>query len=838
MAFEDRDLAERHRVHTGETLESLAAQIETTRAELELFNWGTNDRVKVNEHLRQDVGCTHQDAAGNYVFDDSDEPGIVLLPRKFARDGLPINMLHTVRARPPQEDEMLLTCVSIPGITFAFDSSFIRPTVVDHIQKLDLAVQRYPDAKIIVYGHTDRVGGDQYNKDLSDRRAKSAYAFVTDQPAIWEELYNEERWGLSVVQEILKDLGHDPGTIDGQMGDDTRRAMRSFLGVPDDTPVQNDAAFREKLFLAYMTGNHDAHVDEARFVAPKFMGCGEFNPVVDPNAPEVQNRRPGNEPNRRVTFYFFKRPPQNIPCKLHDLSPCRTEIAKQTPRRNLLNRCAFYDRIAARCPEDETRRRENQPTFFTIEEPGASNHVRMHSLWAYMVHYVGDTNEIEQVQRFRMREGKLCSPADDRPVPVECDRVAWFYFSHRDDLLTLDQARFFARDRSGLPLLGPIQVTCGDPARVNLNIWEQKDWVIVRGPRVFGTRPDGVKMGEWREDYRLGQLLGMQSGGIGFFPHGDHREKARQERWKGLSGTANLVDLIHLGNPRGDPMWAGTLTALPSNKAKLFLMHNFGSGSALHAGSYNEIEVTGDNQDLPGHHCFNQALVRQLLSLPASDQPGPAVDGLPSPPARCLLPGDICWADQGQTNNCGAFSFAAAMNYWEPYTSNPARMDGATYARPGNVDDTINGARTPADIVNAAGRFRMSARDNDAEELNRGRAVKLVKLWIQAGVPVLTLVEEEYNVWSLHWKTVVGYDGNRIFYNNSGADDEVVLARRTPGIDYEHGPLGNDVDSETAFFDKWKSAGGDAVDLITSVDECTFIPIVPRDAMYARNRVL
>ena len=155
------------------------------------------------------------------------------------------------------------------------------------------------------------------------------------------------------------------------------------------------------------------------------------------------------------------------------------------------------------------------------------------------------------------------------------------------------------------------------------------------------------------------------------------------------------------------------------------------------------------------------------------------------------------------------------------------------YAQPGNVDDFVNGARTPGNIVEAAPSFRMNARDNDAEELSRARAMKLLKLWIKAGVPVMVLVEEEYNVWSLHWKTVVGYDADRVFMNNSGADDEVVLAQRTLGVLYEEAPVGNDVDSQTSHFNKWKSAGGDIVDLITSVDECTFIPMLPNDAMFS-----
>jgi hypothetical protein len=209
------------------------------------------------------------------------------------------------------------------------------------------------------------------------------------------------------------------------------------------------------------------------------------------------------------------------------------------------------------------------------------------------------------------------------------------------------------------------------------------------------------------------------------------------------------------------------------------------------------------------------------------------VDALPQPPARCLLPGDMCWQDQGQTNNCGPYSFSTAMNYWMPYTNNPDGKNGALYAQPGNVDDTINGARTPRDITNAAQRFHMNGRDNDAEHLDKARGLKLLKLWLWAGAPVLILVKEDYNLRSYHWKTVVGYDGNRFFMNNSGADHEVITANRTPGVEYEHAPVGNDVDSEGAFWDKWKAAGGDIVDKFTSVDECTFIPLYPEDTMYS-----
>lgn len=247
-------------------------------------------------------------------------------------------------APPPQE---LFECVCLPGVTFEFDRSFIRPSVVEHLKRVDEVLAAHPQAKLFITGHTDRVAPEAYNKRLSDRRAYSTYAFITDDAHAWELLYNEEQWGLRTVQVILADLGHDPGPIDGLMGPRTQAAMAAFLGLPAGTPVANDAPFRAKLFLAYMTGKHDVRAVDAQFLPPRFTGCGEFNPLVPPNAAELANAAPGNEPNRRVVIYMLGRAPGPIPCALDDMGPCKAEIGKPGARARFA--CAFYDGLAARC---------------------------------------------------------------------------------------------------------------------------------------------------------------------------------------------------------------------------------------------------------------------------------------------------------------------------------------------------------------------------------------------------------------------------------------------------------------------------------------------------------
>lgn len=701
-----------------------------------------------------------------------------------------------------------------------------------------IRLKEFPTQKLLVVGHTDTKGSESFNFTLSEERAASLVHLLEGNRAEWVEIAIARHVNKD-VQQILKwaagarSWDCDPGEVDGDIGSETRRAIRGFqeaynldFGQAIDENGRMSRQVWGAMFDVYQAELALLLDDEeeglARYradlrwldAARKGVGCGESWPI---EAAEQNNYRSAR--NRRVELLFFDADesllldchPPGATC-IPDLCPL------YPPRRG--------SRIYL--PVHPHPRPQSTPTFFTIEQPGATNHVRMHSLIAYVAYFNERTELLEQVHRFRFHEGKLCGFATDRPVPIDCDREAWFYFSHRDDLLHLDRATQFSKDGSGLPLLGPIRVPCGGDARIELDIWQQRDWVIVRGVRVDGERPDVVRMAEWREDYTIGWHGFMASGEAAFSPYGDSRQKDRQERWKGGSP----IDLVHLGNPGTDPMWAGTLSALPAPRAKILLMHNPPSGGPMVVGSFQELRPTGANQDLRGHHTFDNALIQRLAALRRDSPPTSAVDALPNPPARHLL-GDMCWQDQGQTNNCGPYSFSTAMNYWFPYTNNPARKNGALYAQRGNVDDLINGARTPRNIVEAARRFRMNGEDHDAEDLDRARTLKLLKLWISAGVPVLILVKEEYTVSSYHWKTVVGYDGNRFFMNNSGADFEIIVSRRQPGIQYEQAPVGNDVDSEAAFYNKWRAAGGDIVDAITSVDRCTFIPLYPTDAMFA-----
>jgi outer membrane protein OmpA-like peptidoglycan-associated protein len=59
------------------------------------------------------------------------------------------------------------------GILFGFDSATLQPQAKENIYKLADILKKYPDSNILIAGHTDSDGSEQYNQSLSERRAKA-----------------------------------------------------------------------------------------------------------------------------------------------------------------------------------------------------------------------------------------------------------------------------------------------------------------------------------------------------------------------------------------------------------------------------------------------------------------------------------------------------------------------------------------------------------------------------------------------------------------------------------------------------------------------------------------
>jgi len=60
------------------------------------------------------------------------------------------------------------------GILFDFDSYALRPEARQHLANLASSLTEYPDSEVLIVGHTDGSGADDYNQKLSENRANAA----------------------------------------------------------------------------------------------------------------------------------------------------------------------------------------------------------------------------------------------------------------------------------------------------------------------------------------------------------------------------------------------------------------------------------------------------------------------------------------------------------------------------------------------------------------------------------------------------------------------------------------------------------------------------------------
>ena len=65
------------------------------------------------------------------------------------------------------------------GLLFGYDSDVLTAGARDNLRKLAASLQKYPNTRTLIVGHTDSDGSAAYNQDLSDRRSFSAANYVS-----------------------------------------------------------------------------------------------------------------------------------------------------------------------------------------------------------------------------------------------------------------------------------------------------------------------------------------------------------------------------------------------------------------------------------------------------------------------------------------------------------------------------------------------------------------------------------------------------------------------------------------------------------------------------------
>src|SRR5439155_18327776 len=153
-------------------------------------------------------------------------------------------------------------------VHFRFDKSFVEPCMRPVLRDVMKHAAEHANEKLLVVGHTDKSGPPEYNQSLSERRARSVFAFLTSgrDPAAaraeWGELRRpaagalptlHDTWSAHQYQYMLQDLGFYQGNVDGKHGpvtDDAVSSFRAAKGLPAGTTV--DDAVWDALIDAYL----------------------------------------------------------------------------------------------------------------------------------------------------------------------------------------------------------------------------------------------------------------------------------------------------------------------------------------------------------------------------------------------------------------------------------------------------------------------------------------------------------------------------------------------------------------------------------------------------------
>jgi outer membrane protein OmpA-like peptidoglycan-associated protein len=63
-------------------------------------------------------------------------------------------------------------------VLFDFDKADLRPAAAPSLEKLAVVLNSHGNASCLIEGHTDGVGNDRYNQELSERRAASVKSWL------------------------------------------------------------------------------------------------------------------------------------------------------------------------------------------------------------------------------------------------------------------------------------------------------------------------------------------------------------------------------------------------------------------------------------------------------------------------------------------------------------------------------------------------------------------------------------------------------------------------------------------------------------------------------------
>ncbi len=218
--------------------------------------------------------------------------------REGALDGLA--SLDDLLGLPP--NTLVNKTTMLPSdLLFEFDSAELRENAKLGLMKLGLLMDRNPDLYCWIEGHTDLIGGESYNLELSRQRAEAVKEYLVESLRMESDMVFTRGYGLNrpIIMEGDADEQAPNRRVEIRMrqnpppDDDMPRRT----DLPPETPapprpviVEEDEEEIPPAPAILVTPQRALPVDEFEVIPPPVA-----RPVEEPDEPEVPRARPVEE---------------------------------------------------------------------------------------------------------------------------------------------------------------------------------------------------------------------------------------------------------------------------------------------------------------------------------------------------------------------------------------------------------------------------------------------------------------------------------------------------------------------------------------------------------------
>ncbi len=194
---------------------------ELARSDADIAKVDADNARSEADMARDDAALIQSEADQNRVNADAAAEQAAVAAAELQRQ------IDTLKAEATERGLVL----TLGDLLFAFDSSELKSGGTITLDRLVTFLNQYPERRVAIEGHTDNVGSNDYNQQLSQRRAESVSRYLQNK-------------GIAIARLDAKGMGKDAPLVsnDSESGRQQNRRVELIIDNPPiaaiNTPLQ------------------------------------------------------------------------------------------------------------------------------------------------------------------------------------------------------------------------------------------------------------------------------------------------------------------------------------------------------------------------------------------------------------------------------------------------------------------------------------------------------------------------------------------------------------------------------------------------------------------------